>query len=223
MALRLHPVSNPLLVLAGIAAMLPAMAQAQDRFPPLPAEQMTPEQQRVAKDIMSGPRGGPQQLGMPALVGPFNTWLRSPELADRLQKVGEYVRFHSSIPHKLNELAILVAARAWNSPFEWWAHYRIAMKAGLEPNIAQAIAAGKRPEGMSEDERIVYDFCTELQNDKKVSDATFQAASARFGERGAVDLIGVSGYYAVVSMTLNVARVPAPAGTEVPPLPPLPR
>jgi len=211
-----------LLVLAATAVMLPAMAHPEDRFPPLQAAEMTPEQQRVAHAITSGPRAAAQPGGA-ALVGPFNAWLRSPELADRLQKVGEYIRFHSSIPHRLNELAILVAARAWNAEFEWWAHWRIAMKAGLEPGVAAAIAAGRRPEGMSEDERIVYDFCTELQRDKQVGDAAFGAAKARFGEQGVVDLIGVSGYYAVVAMTLNVARVPAPAGTEVLPLPPLAR
>lgn len=190
--------------------MLPLMSQPQDRFPPLSPEQMTPEQQRVAREIVAGPRG--------ALVGPFNTWLRSPELADRLQKVGEYVRFQSSIPHALNELAILVTAHAWNAAFEWWAHHRIALKAGLDPAIADAIAAGRRPEGLSEDQRIVYEFCTELQHDRAVSDATFAAAKARFGEQGVADLIGVTGYYTAVAMTLNVARVPVPEGIEAPPL-----
>ncbi len=188
------------------------MADAPNRFPPLSPEQMTPEQKRVADDIASGPRGG--------LAGPFNTWLRSPELADRFQRVGEYVRFHSAIPHRLNELAILVTARAWNAQFEWWAHYQIALKAGLDRKIADAIGAGRRPEGMSEDERIVYDFCAELQRERQVSDAAFAAAKARFGEQGVADLIGVTGYYTAVAMTLNVARVPVPEGTDVPPLGP---
>jgi 4-carboxymuconolactone decarboxylase len=192
--------------------MVRVMAPAQERFPPLQPDQMSPEQQQVANAIASGPRGG--------LAGPFNAWLRSPELADRLQLVGEYVRFNSSIPHKLNELAILITARALSAEFEWWAHYQIAMKAGLDPAIAEAIAAGRRPERLSEDERIVYDFCTELLNRKSVGDATFQVASARFGEQGVIDLIGVSGYYATVAMTLNVARVPVPPGTGVPPLGP---
>jgi len=203
------------LAAAAVAAMLPLMTQAQDRFPPLSPEQMTPEQQRAAQAIIAGPRG--------ALAGPFNAWLRSPELADRFQRVGEYVRFHSSIPHALNELAILVTARAWSAEFEWWAHYRIALKAGLDPAIADAIGAGRRPEGLSEDQRIVYQFCTELQHDRAVSDAAFAAAKARFGEQGVVDLIGVTGYYTAVAMTLNVARVPVPPGTEVPPLAPLAR
>jgi 4-carboxymuconolactone decarboxylase len=188
------------------------MTERATRFPPLTPEQMAPEQKRVAEEIVSGPRGG--------LAGPFNTWLRSPELADRLQRVGEYVRFHSSIPHRMNELAILVTARAWRAGFEWWAHYQIALKAGLDRRIADAIGAGRRPEAMSEDERIVYEFCSELQRDHEVSDATFAAAKARFGEQGVVDLIGVTGYYTAVAMTLNVARVPVPDGTDVPPLGP---
>jgi 4-carboxymuconolactone decarboxylase len=188
------------------------MIQKQDRFPPLTPEQMSPEQRQVANEIVAGPRGG--------MSGPFNAWLRSPPIADRFQKVGEYVRFHSAIPHRLNELAILVTARAWSAQFEWWAHYQIALKAGLDVKIADAIAAGRRPDGMSEDERIVYEFCTELQHDKVVSDATFEAAKARFSERGVIDLIGVTGYYTAVAMTLTVARVPVPPGTDVPPLPP---
>jgi 4-carboxymuconolactone decarboxylase len=195
--------------------MLPGMAHDQDRFPPLSAEAMTPEQRRVAEAIVAGPRGN--------LTGPFPAMLRSPELADRLQKVGEYVRFRTSIPHRLNELAILVTARAWSAAFEWWAHYQIAMKAGLAPAIAEAIRVGRRPEGMSEEERVVYDFCTELVHRRTVSDATFAAARARFGEQGIIDLIGASGYYATVAMTLNVARVPVPPDTDVPPLPALGR
>ena len=195
--------------------MLPRMTQTPDRFPPLSPEQMTPEQRRAAEAIIAGPRG--------ALAGPFNAWLRSPDLADRFQRVGEYVRFRSSIPNALNELAILVTARAWSAAFEWWAHYRLALKAGLEPAIADAIGAGRRPERLSEDQRIVYQFCTELQHERAVSDATFAAAKARFGEQGVVDLIGVTGYYTAVAMTLNVARVPVPEGTEVPPLAPLER
>ena len=184
------------------------------RFPELTMEQMTPEQRRAAEAIMAGPRG--------RLVGPFNAWLRSPELADRFQKVGEYVRFKSSIPARLNELAILITARVWTAQFEWWAHHKMAMDAGLDPAIAAAVAEGRRPENMKDDERIVYEFCTELHRDKNVSDKTYREAVAQFGEQGVVDLIGASGYYTAVSMTLNVANVPLPEGEE-PPLKPLAR
>src|ERR1700719_4619131 len=128
-----------------------ALALTGERMAEIPLDKMTPAQRSIADAIMSGPRK--------ALAGPFNAWLRSPALADRLQKVGEYVRFHSSIPHRLNELAILVTARAWSAEFEWWAHYQIALKAGLDAKIADAIAAGSHPDDMSEDERVVYDFC----------------------------------------------------------------
>lgn len=187
-------------------------ARAADRFPELTTENMTPEQKKVAEAIMSGPRKN--------LSGPFNAWLRSPELGDRLQKVGEYIRFHSSLPPRLNEFAILIVAREWTAQYEWFAHYPLAMKAGLNPKIAADLAAGRKPRGMQDDEKIVYDFCTELRHKRKVSDATFAAALGKFGERGVVDLIGVSGYYDIVSMTLNVAQVGLPAG-ENPPLKPL--
>jgi 4-carboxymuconolactone decarboxylase len=175
---------------------------------------MTPAQRAAADAIRTGPRGG--------LRGPFQAWLRSPELADRLQKVGEFVRFSSSVPPRLNELAILITARAWDAQFEWWAHHRLALEAGLDPQIAVDIAEGRRPSAMQPDETVVYDFCTELRTTRRVSDATLAAALELLGEQGVIELIGVSGYYDVVSMTLNVAEVALPDGVE-PPLKPLPR
>ena len=157
---------------------------------------------------MSGPRG--------RLAGPMNAWLRSPDLADRFQRVGEYIRFKSSIPAHLNEMAILITAREWTAQFEWYAHHKLAMQAGLNPAIAAAIAEGQRPANMKPEEQVVYDFCTELHRDKKVSDKTYAATIAEFGEQGVVDLIGASGYYTAVSMTLNVANVPLPPGEELP-------
>ncbi|MBX6374930.1 MAG: carboxymuconolactone decarboxylase family protein [Acetobacteraceae bacterium] len=190
-----------------------AAPSAEGRFPAIPPERMSPEQRAVADAIAGGPRGG--------LRGPFNALLRSPVLADRFQRVGEYLRFNSSIPPALNEFAILITAREWSAQYEWYAHHRLAMQAGLSPAIAQAVAEGRRPEGMSEDEALVYDFCTELHRTRTVSDATFERAKARFGEQGVVDLIGVSGYYVAVAMVLNVAQVPLPEGVA-PPLKPLP-
>src|SRR5690242_13549065 len=183
-------------------------AAAEERFPQLTPEQMTPEQKRVAEAIMRGPRGG--------LSGPFNAWLRSPEVGDRLQRVGEQLRFHSSIPAALNEFAILITAREWTSQYEWYAHYPLAMKAGLDAKIADELALGQRPSAMKEDEAAVYDFCTQLHRTRKVDDATFNRALALFGEQGVVDLIGVSGYYTAVSMTLNVAQVMPPDGAPLP-------
>lgn len=182
-----------------------------NRFPELAPEAMTPAQARVAQGIVAGPRG--------KLIGPFNAWLRSPELADRLQKVGEYIRFNSSLPTRLNELAILITARSWGSQFEWWAHAKFALDAGLDRAIVDAIAAGRRPDAMAADETIIYDFCTELRRTRAVSDATYEAMRQAFGEQGIVDAIAAAGYYDIVSMTLNVAQIPMPEGSE--PLKPL--
>lgn len=199
-------------MLAALLCGWAAGATAEERFPQLTLEQMTPEQKRVAEAIMRGPRGG--------LSGPFNAWLRSPEVGDRLQRLGEQLRFHSSIPTALNEFAILITAREWTSQYEWYAHHPLALKAGLPASVAADLAQGRRPEGMSEEQRIVYDFCTELHRNRFVSDATFAAAKQRFGEQGVIDLIAVSGYYVTVSMTLNTAQVGLPPGAA-PPLPEL--
>jgi 4-carboxymuconolactone decarboxylase len=184
---------------------------SEERFRPLEPEQMTPDQKRVANNIMSGPRGG--------MRGPFNALLRSPELADRIQRVGEYIRFQSTIPARLNELAILVTARKWTAQFEWYAHRQLAMKAGLDASIADAIAEARRPEPMQADEAAVYDFAHALVHTGAVSDQSFAAVAERFGEQGVIDLIGAIGYYTTVSFVLNVARVPLPPDAE--PLRPL--
>ena len=178
------------------------------RFSPLHEANMTPDQKRVAEAIQSGPRQG--------LRGPFNALLRSPELADRVQKVGEYVRFRSSIPARLNELAILIVARKWTAQFEWYAHHQFALKAGLDGRIAAAIAEGRQPDAMRDDEKVVYAFCTELLETAQLTDATYAAAVRLVGEQGVIDLIGVLGYYSMVSMILNVDRYPLPPGVEPP-------
>jgi 4-carboxymuconolactone decarboxylase len=183
------------------------------RFPLLTEATMTPRQRESYQAIVSGPRKG--------ATGPFNALLRSPEVADRVQKVGEYVRFQSVIPGPLNEMAILIAGRFWGAQFEFWAHRRLARTAGLPDAIIDAIAEGRRPAGMTDDQRIVYDFASELFRDKAVSDAAFQAVTGRFGEQGVIDLIAAVGYYSIVSMVLNVDRYPLPDG-EAPPLEPLP-
>jgi 4-carboxymuconolactone decarboxylase len=187
---------------------------AEGRFQQLTPETMTPEQRRVADAIQSGPRGA-------GLRGPFSALLRSPELADYVQKVGEYVRFKSSIPARLNELAIVIAGRHWTAQYEFYAHRRLALQAGLKPEIVDAIAEGKRPNGMQEDESIVYDFATDLLQTGQVSDAIYQRTLGKFGERGVIDLVGAVGYYSLVSLVLNVVQVPLPPG-EAPPLKPLP-
>jgi 4-carboxymuconolactone decarboxylase len=178
------------------------------RLPPLAEAAMSEAQRAVYRAISSGPRG--------AVSGPFNALLRSPELADRLQKLGAYVRFESSLTPRLNELAILVTARYWGAQYEWWAHRRLAEQAGLAPAIADAVAEGRRPAALQADEAAVYDFCRELHETKQVSDAAWNAALERFGERGVIDLIGACGYYSIVSMVLNATHHPMPEGVAPP-------
>ena len=189
-----------------------APALGGERMKEIPLEEMSAAQRGVAEAIMSGPR---QRMS-----GPFNAWLRSPELADRLQKAGEYVRFNTSLDKRINEMAILMTAQAWGSQYEWYAHAPLALKAGLDPAVIAAIGAGRKPDSMKEDEAIVWEFITQLRRVHGVDDAIYARALEKFGERGIVDLIGVNGYYDAVSMTLNVARVTPPAGAEVPFPPP---
>src|SRR5262252_7136641 len=204
---------NKVAMIAATMVALAATADAQEpRFKPLGADEMTDAQRKVYGEIAGGPRGG--------VRGPFNALLRSPELADRAQKMGEYVRFNSSLPESLKEFAILVTARHWSAQYEWHAHHAHAMKAGLAPQLAAELALGERPSGMSETEAAVHDFCKELHEKKSVSDDNYARVVQHFGEAGAVDLIGVIGYYTLVSMILNVDRVPIPGGASLP-LPPL--
>src|SRR5215467_5842292 len=184
-------------------------AMSESRFTTLTPETMTTDQKRVADAIQSGPRGA-------GLRGPFNALLRSPDLCDLVQRLGAFVRFGTSIPQRLNEMAIIMAGRKWTAQYEFYAHRRLALEAGLSPAIADAIAANQRPTGMAKDEETVYDFVSELLATGGVSDRTFQRVKDAFGERGVVDLVGAVGYYSLVSMTLNVAQVPLPAGVTPP-------
>ncbi|HEY3845945.1 MAG TPA: carboxymuconolactone decarboxylase family protein [Acetobacteraceae bacterium] len=185
----------------------------EGRLPAIPPEQLTAEQKKVLDAIQSGPRGA-------GVRGPFNALLRSPELCDLVQRVGAYVRYGTSLPGKLNELAICMAGRKWTAQYEFYAHRRLAIQAGLKQEIADAVANGTRPPGMDADEAAVYDFATELLNTGQVSDAKYEGIKSKFGERGVMDLVGAVGYYSLVSMVLNVAQVPLPPG-EAPPLKPL--
>jgi 4-carboxymuconolactone decarboxylase len=189
------------------------------RFKPIPPENLTPEQRVLADGIRSGPRGAimnsaaanPGPLG-----GPFNVWLRSPDIGNIIQSLGAAIRFRSSLPSKLNELAIIITARHWTAQYEWIAHHRLALEAGLDPAIGEDVAQGRRPAKMSDDEAIVYDFSCALHETHGVGDAIYKRALDRFGERGVVDLIAVNGYYCLVSMTLNVNRTALPVGAKSP-------
>ena len=199
------------------------MTTPEQRFKQIPVEKLTPEQRALYDAIRSGPRSAVQNSSAAKpgpLGGPFNVWLRSPGVGNIIQALGAEIRFRSSLPPKLNELAIIVTARHWTCQYEWSAHHKLALDAGLDPAIGEDIAQGRRPAKLSDDEAIVYNFSSELHNTQGVSDATYEAALDRFGERGVMDLIAVNGYYGLVSMTLNVDRTPLAAGAK-PPLPPL--
>lgn len=189
-------------------------APMTERLGPIPPDQLTPVQQQAAQAIIDGPRG--------ALYGPFVPLLRSPELMEHAQRMGEYLRYRSAIGTRLSELAILVTARHWDQQVEWAIHAPIAAQEGIAAGVIDAIAHRRRPDAMTEDEAVVHDFCVELQRGKRVSDATYGAALARFGEQGVVDLMGVNGYYTLLAMVMNGARTMAPpsAAAPLPDLPP---
>ena len=214
--MRVHVLYVGIGVLSGLAlAQAPATRDLHlrgDRFQPLTYDKLTAEQKTMVEHLFAGERGG--------MNGPFNVTLRSPEMGDLAQKLGAQLRFHSSMPNRLNEMAILMTARFWNAQYEWSAHKKNALTAGLNPSVVEAIATGKRPSSMQPDEEAVYNFGDELLRTREVSDAAFKAAIDRFGERGVVDLTGVMGYYCFVSMMLNIDRYPLPAG-EKPELKPL--
>lgn len=180
---------------------------ATDRLPNVKPEQYNDEQKKAAATFAEG-RGY-------AVRGPFGVMIRSPEVMLRAKAMGDYLRFKSSIPHKLNELAICITARQWGQNYEWVAHRALAEKAGLDPAIADAVAQGRRPEKLDTDEQLIYDFCTELHQNKSVSDATYAKALARFGEQGIIDLTAVNGYYTFNAMIMNVARTALPEGARV--------
>lgn len=193
------------------------------RFALIPLEELTEDQRKLVDAIRSGPRGQLKSSAASApgpIGGPFNVMLRSPGIGMSIQRLGEDIRFRSSIPPRLNEMAILITARHYTSQYEWYAHHKLAMENGLDPAISRAIAEGRRPENMGADEALVYDFSTQLHTQRGVDDDTYKAAVARFGERGVVDLIAVNGFYCLVSFLLNVDRTPLPEGEPLP-LPPL--
>jgi 4-carboxymuconolactone decarboxylase len=188
-------------------------SEAQNRMPPIPPEKMTEAQKKAAAEFEAA-RG--------SVSGPWAVILRSPEMINRARGLSDYLRFKSSLPPRLSEFVILITAREWAQQYEWNAHYPLAIKGGLDPEIAKAVAEGRRPDKMADDEAALYDFCIELHRNRSVSDVTYARAVAKFGEQGIVDAIGLSGWYTLVAMILNTARTPLPEGAE-PGLAPFPR
>ncbi len=187
-------------------AAAPDLKLRGDRFKALKYENLDPAQKIMADHLLTGERAGAN--------GPFNVMLRSPVMGDLAAELGSQVRFHSTLPPRLNEFAIIITGRYWTAQYEWYYHKQLALKGGLKPEIADALAVGKRPAGMQADEAAVYDFTTELLNTKHVSDKTFNAAIGQFGEKGVVDLTFAIGFYQLVCSTLNIDRYPMPDGVK---------
>lgn len=189
------------------------VTSAQERLPMIPADKLSDAQKKAVAQMQGGSFG---------VGGPFLALLREPKLAEQAVAMATYFRNESVLGTKLTELVILLAARDWSQQFEWTAHYERALKAGLKQETVNAIAQGRRPAGMLEDEEIVYDFWSELEHNKSVSDATYDRAVKKFGEPGVVSITALNGYYAMLAMVLNVARTPIlPANAQVPQLPAL--
>ena len=205
-----------LLAGAALAALIafPSAGRTEDisRFMPLKADELTPPQKAWADMIAAPPRNA--RFTAP----PYRAYIRNPDLAPKLSALSEYLRWNTSLPPRLSELAILITAREWTAQYEWFAHYPLALKGGLDPRVAEAIAAGKRPDSMKDDEAALYDLATALYRDRKVSDPVYKAALDKFGERGIMDVIGIIGYYDLVSMTLITMQA-GPPNDSVKPLP----
>jgi 4-carboxymuconolactone decarboxylase len=205
-----------LLTAACVAALIamPQLSRAEDitRFAPLKADELSPAQKAWADMIAPPPRNAK------FVNPPYRAYIRNPELAPRLSALSDYLRWNTSLPPRLSELAILITARQWTAQYEWFAHYPLALKGGLDPKVLSDIAAGKRPDSMRDDEAALYDLAMALYRDKKVSDPVYKAALDTFGERGVMDIIGILGYYDLVSMTLITMQA-GPPNDSVPPLP----
>lgn len=205
-----------LMLLIALAAIFGASgsAAAQDRMPPIPADKLTDAQKKAIEEFKAARSVD--------ISGPFVPLLRSPEVMTRARAMGDYLRFRSSLPPRLSEFVILLTARRWTQQYEWNAHAPLAVKGGLKAEIVKAVAEGRKPEGLAEDEEIVYALFDEIQKNQSISDATYARAVGKIGEQGIIDVMGITGYYSLLAMVMNTARTPLPAGAK-PQLPPLTR
>ena len=196
------------IIAVSLGILIASPVAAQDRMPPIPPDKMTDVQKKAAEAFAEGRGYG--------VRGPFVPLIRSPEVMLRAKAMGDYLRFRSTLGPRLNEMVILIAAREWSQQYEWQAHYPIALKEGLRRDIADAIADGRRPAGMAEDEEAAFDMATEILRTKRVSDATYARAVARLGEQGVIDLLGVSGYYTFLAIVMNATRTALPENVAEP-------
>src|SRR6266852_2356793 len=191
-----------------------ARASAQDRLPPIPPGALTDAQRKAIEEFKAARSTD--------ISGPFVPLLRSPEVMKRARAMGDYLRYKSALPPRLSEFVILLTARRWTQEYEWSAHQGLALQGGLSADIVKAIADGRRPDRMADDEDVVYTLWDEVQRNQGVSDATYVRAVAKVGEQGVIDVLGITGYYTMLAMVMNTTRTPLPDGVK-PPLAPLPR
>jgi 4-carboxymuconolactone decarboxylase len=185
------------------------MQYGSPRYPVIDPASFTPEQKKFAEEMMKPPRNG--NANNP---GPFRVYFRSPEFGLNAIEMSDYLRWGTGLEDRLTELAIIIAARNWNSAYIWRAHYPAAVKGGLDPSVGADIAAGRRPTKMKADEALIYDFLTQMYRDKDISDATFNAMKAKYGEKGITNIMGLAGYYGITAMALITAKQPVPPGDE---------
>ena len=208
---------RPIVLVALVGLLLAALAapaRSQDRLPPIPPERQTEAQKKAAAEF--------RVERMQEVFGPFVPLSRSPQLMIDAAKMGTYLRFGNTLPRALSEFAILLQARRWSQEYEWYVHAADARTAGLPDEMIQAVAEGRRPDRMTDEQDIVYEFGRELNDNHGVTDRTYARAVGRFGEQGVMDLVGVNGFYSLISMALNVGRTPLPPGVT-PALKPTPR
>jgi 4-carboxymuconolactone decarboxylase len=201
-----HPI--PFIIALSVSLLFASPVAAQDRMPRIPPDKMTDAQKKAAEAFAEG-RGY-------AIRGPFVPLIRSPEVMLRAKAMGDYLRFKSTLGSRLNEMVILIAAREWSQQYEWQAHYPMALKEGLRRDIADAIADGRHPTGMAEDEEAAFEVATEILRTKRVSEATYSRAVAKFGEQGVIDLLGVTGYYTFLAIVMNATRTALPENVAEP-------
>lgn len=189
------------------------------RLPALTPDRMTPEQRNLFNDITGGDRGKGRPIeefldADGGLGGPFNAYLYAPNVGDPAQRLGERIRYHTSLPGTLRELAILTVGRHWRADYEWWAHEKVGRREGLDDDAIAAIKDGRPP--AAPDQATVHAFVTELLETRRVSDAAYDAALTLLGDQGVVELVLLVGYYGLISANLNVFRMPVPDGVEPP-------
>jgi 4-carboxymuconolactone decarboxylase len=185
-----------------------------DRLPPIPADKQSEALKKASAEFLADRK---QEV-----FGPFVPLSRSPQLMNSVSRLGQQVRFSNSLPRDLSEFAILLQSRRWTQQYEWYVHVADARTAGLPEAIIEAVADGRRPEGMTDGMEVVYDFSNELNDLRSVTDRTYARMLAKYGEQGMMDLVGLNGYYAMISMVLNVGRTPLPPG-NTPGLKPFPK